>query len=78
MLESRVMARRPNLEKPEIFTQKDFDELRHNVAHLSIDAVRRVYDRAHQDCRMVYDRLPSPKQIQTLVQAWKILWKWRA
>ncbi len=71
------MARRPDFSKPEIFTQKDLDELRHSLAHLSIDAVRRFYDRAHEDCRMVYDRLQSPKQVQTLVQVWKQLWKWR-
>ena len=72
------MARRPNFEKTEIYTQKDLDELRYNLAHLSIDAVRRFYDRAHEDCRMMYGRLPSPKQIQTLVQVWKQLWKWKA
>jgi hypothetical protein len=31
------------------------------LAHLSIDAVRRYYERAHEECRMIYDRLPSPK-----------------
>lgn len=71
------IARRPGSEKPEIFTQKDRDELRHNLAHLSIDAVRRYYARAHEDCRMIYDRLPLPKRIQTLVQVWTQLWKWR-
>jgi len=71
------MARRPDSEKPEIFTEKDLKELRYNLAHLSIDAVRRFYDRAHQDCRMIYGRLPTPKQMQTLVQVWKQLWKWR-
>jgi hypothetical protein len=55
------MAREPGSEKPEIFTQKDLDELRHHLAHLSIDAVRRYYERAHEECRMIYDRLPSPK-----------------
>jgi len=34
------MARRPDAEKPEIYTQKDLDELRYNLAHLSVDAVR--------------------------------------
>ena len=71
------MARRPDSEIPEKLTQKDLDELRYNLAHLSVDAVRRFYDRAHEDCRMVYNRLPSPKQVQTLVQVWKQLWKWR-
>jgi len=61
----------------QISLTKDLDELRHNLAHLSIDAVRRYYERAHEDCRMIYDRLPSPKQIQTLVQVWKQLRKWR-
>lgn len=40
------MARRSGSEKPEIFAQKDLDDLRHNLAHLSIDAVRRYYERA--------------------------------
>jgi hypothetical protein len=71
------MPRRPGSEKQEIFTQKDLDALRHNLAHLSIDVVRRYYERAHEDCRMMYDHLPSPKQVQTLVQVWKQLWKWR-
>jgi hypothetical protein len=53
MLESLPMARPPNREKPEIFTEKDLAELRHNLAHLSIDAVRRFYATAHNDCRMI-------------------------
>jgi len=70
------MARRPDSEKP-VLTEGDLAELRRNLALLSIDAVRRFYERAHEDCRMIYDRLPSPKQMQTLVQVWKQLWKWR-
>jgi hypothetical protein len=71
------MARRPDPGKVEIYSKKDLDELRYNLAHLSIDAVRRFYETAHRDCQMLYDRLPSPKQMQTLVQVWKQLWKWR-
>ena len=71
------MARPPDRGKIEIFSKKDLDDLRYNLAHLSIDAVRRFYETAHNDCRMLYDRLPSPKQMQTLVQVWKQLWKWR-
>ena len=77
MLQLRRMAHPPESKKPEIFTRKDLDELRYNLAHLSLDAARRFYERAHEDCRMIYDRLPSPKQMQTLVQVWKQLWKWR-
>jgi hypothetical protein len=57
------MPRHPDSEKPEKLTQKDLDDLRYNLAHQSVDAVRRFYERAHQDCRMIYDPLPSPKQM---------------
>ena len=57
------MARRPDSEKHEQLSQNDLEELRYNLAHLSVDAVRHFYQRAHEDCRMVYDRLPSPKQV---------------
>src|ERR1017187_845043 len=52
-------------------------QLRHNLAHLSLDGVRQFYERAFEDCRLIYNRLPSPRRIQTLVQVWKQLWKWR-
>ena len=71
------MARRPNRDKAEVLTEKDLKDLRYNLAHLSVTSVRDFYERAYQDCRVVYNRLPSPKQMQTLVQVWKQLWKWR-
>ncbi|MGA8616976.1 MAG: hypothetical protein WB660_00435 [Candidatus Sulfotelmatobacter sp.] len=71
------MARRPNREKTEILSEKDLKELRYNLAHLSVSAVREFYERAYQDCRLIYNRLPNPRQMQTLVQVWKQLWKWR-
>jgi hypothetical protein len=71
------MARRPDPAKSETLTEKDLKEMRYNLAHLSIQAVRDFYDQAHRDCRLIYNRLPTPKQMQTLVQVWKQLWKWR-
>jgi hypothetical protein len=71
------MARRPDRDKAEIMSEKDLKELRHNLAHLSVTTVRDFYEQAYRDCRLVYARLPTPKQIQTLVQVWKQLWKWR-
>ena len=71
------MARRPDRDKAEVLSEKDLKDLRYNLAHLSVTAVRDFYERAYQDCRVVYNRLPSPKQMQTLVQVWKQLWKWR-
>jgi len=77
MLRSFTMARHPNDEPPEMLSENDLKQLRHNLAHLSVTAVRDFYEEAYRDCRLVYTRLPSPKQIQTLVQVWKQLWKWR-
>jgi len=68
---------RPDPREAEMLTNENLEELRHNLAHLSIDAVRHFYERAHEDCRMIYDRIPSPRQMQTLVQVWRQLWKWR-
>jgi hypothetical protein len=71
------MARRPDREKEEILSEKDLKVLRYNLAHLSVSAVQEFYERAYQDCRLIYNRLPSPRKIQTLVQLWKQLRKWR-
>jgi len=71
------MARRPDKREAEMLSKENLKELRHNLAHLSLPAVRDFYEQAYQDCRLVYDRFPSPRQMQTLVQVWKQLWKWR-
>jgi len=72
------MARRPpDPPKAEILSEKELKELRHNLAHLSVHAVREFYEQAYRDCRLIYSRLPNPKKMQTLVQAWKQLWKSR-
>jgi len=62
----------------EVLSQEELKDLRRQLALLSPAGVRNFYDQAHQDCRMIYGRLPSPKKIQTLVQVWKQLWKWGA
>jgi hypothetical protein len=71
------MARRPDKREGEMLSEDNLKELRHNLAHLSLPAVREFYEQAYRDCRLVYNQLPSPRQIQTLVQVWKQLWKWR-
>jgi hypothetical protein len=71
------MAPLPDREEKEILSDNDLKELRYNLAHLSVSVVRDFYDHAYKDCRLVYTRIPSPKKIQTLVQVWKQLWKWR-
>ena len=41
------MARRPDPEKAEKLTEEDLKELRHNLAHLSVTAVRDFYEQAY-------------------------------
>jgi hypothetical protein len=77
LIRSFAMARRPNSRKPEVLSEKDLKDLSYNLAHLSMTAVKDFYERAYQDCRLIYNRLPSPRQMQTLVRVWKQLWKWR-
>ena len=69
------MARRPDREKADILSDKDLKELRHSLTLLTLGGVRDFYDRAYRDCRLIYTRIPSPRQIQTLVQVWKQLRK---
>jgi hypothetical protein len=71
------MARRRDREKSDELSERDLEELRHNLAHLSVTAVRDFYEQAYRDCRLIYSRLPSARQMQTLVQVWKQLRKWR-
>jgi hypothetical protein len=71
-----AMARRPERVN-DALSERDLKQLRENLSRLSPQGVRDFYDRAHEDCRLIYTRLPSPRKIQTLVQVWKQLWKWR-
>ena len=77
MLASSGMARRFDRDKEDVLSEEDLTRLRENLARLSPEGVRDFYDRAHEECRLIYTRLPTPRKIQTLVQVWKQLWKWR-
>ncbi|HEY8669255.1 MAG TPA: hypothetical protein VIL63_00305 [Terriglobales bacterium] len=68
------MARRPDRPQPEVLSRDDLKELGRQLAHLSDDAVRNFYHAAYTRCRMVNDRVPSPRSVQELIQAWKVLW----
>ena len=77
MLASSGMARRFDRDKEDVLSEEDLKQLRENLSRLSPQGVRDFYDRAHEDCRLIYTRLPTPRKIQTLVQVWKQLWKWK-
>ena len=71
------MARRFDRDKDDVLSEQDLRQLRENLSRLSLQGVRDFYDRAHEECRLIYTRLPTPRKIQTLVQVWKQLWKWK-
>jgi hypothetical protein len=72
------MARRRDGDfPPDTLSAEEVKELRQRLAHLSPDGVRQFYERAFEECRLIYTRVPSPRKMQTLVQVWKQLWKWR-
>jgi len=69
--------RRPSRETYDALNDEELKQLRESLAHLSPEGVRHFYERAFEDCRLVYNRPPSPRKMQTLVQVWKQLWKCR-
>ena len=58
------MARRPDEREAEMLSEENLVELRRNLAHLSPPAVRDFYEQAYPDCRLIADRLRTPKQVQ--------------
>jgi hypothetical protein len=71
------VARRPDYGKEEILNREDLKNLAHHLAHLSLSAVREIYERAYRNCQITSREFPAPRAIQELVQAWKQLRKWR-
>jgi hypothetical protein len=74
---SFAMARRTDNRETEILSREELKELSHNLALLSLPSVRNSYEQAYRDCRLIDGHVPSPRQMQTLVQVWKQLWTWR-
>ena len=78
MVTFRLMARRPELPKrEEILSREQLNELRQSLARLSPAHVEDFYRGALDRCRLIGNALPAARTIQELVQAWKLLRKWR-
>lgn len=69
------MARRPNTGSGEQLAAADIQELRRRLEQMPRHDLEIFYRATHNACRYVM-RLPSPRLIQELVQAWKILRKY--
>jgi hypothetical protein len=72
-----LMARRPEFGEEKIWTREELKEIAHNLALLSVQGVRDFYDRAYRECRLSGRDFPPARAVQELVQAWKLLRKWR-
>ena len=71
------MAKRPDIGKDDILSEKDLKELQRRLALLSPQHVEDFYREAHRACCLQEGRFPSARSIQGLVQAWKQMRKWR-
>jgi hypothetical protein len=79
MLDSFVMARRPDFDKKEdVMSREDLNALAENLAHLSMQALLDFYQHSYRSYRIINSStFPTPRALQELVQAWKQLRKWR-
>ena len=72
------MAKRPEINpREEVLSKEDLQRLGENLAHLSVSHVRDFYERAYQRCRITSRDFPPARALQELVQAWKLLRRWR-
>jgi hypothetical protein len=77
VVDSLVMARRPEMGEEKVWTREELKEIAHNLALLSVQGVREFYERAYRECRISGRDFPPARAVQELVQAWKQLRKWR-
>jgi hypothetical protein len=69
------MTPRPLKIPNDAMTKEQLEDLERGLAHLPPDMVRERFKSAADRCRFL--ELPSPRVVQELVAAWKILWRWR-
>ena len=77
LLQFPVIARRPDFTPEEILSREQLQQLRKNLSLMQPGIVREFFEKSYRDCRPLYNQIPTPKQIQVFVQAWKQLRKWR-
>ena len=70
------MARDAGDSRNEVLTKEQLQEVRRKLAEMSGTAIHDFYRSAHYRTQWKQDRLPPPRAIQELVQAWKQLRRW--
>ena len=68
------MARRPDHRAKEQLTATELDELRTRLEAMKVHEVEIYYKASHNACQYSV-HLPSPRLVQELVAAWKVLRK---
>jgi len=72
------MARRPEIHAhKDVLRRKDLETLSDSLSRLSVSAVRDFCERPPNQYRISDRDFPSARAIQKLVQACKLLRKWR-
>jgi hypothetical protein len=70
------MARRPNTGRREQLKPGELEELRRRLLSLPNHELESFYKSTHNACRYeVLGRVPSPRIMQELITAWKVLRK---
>jgi hypothetical protein len=67
------MARRPHVRSEAKLSVAELAELRRQLSAMTQNEAERYYLVSHNACRLDAGRVPSPKLVQELVQAWKRL-----
>jgi hypothetical protein len=68
------MARRLHVGPSDKLTEDELDTLRRRLSAMSMQELRIYYSASHAACHYVL-KVPSPKLMQELVQAWRELYK---
>jgi hypothetical protein len=73
------MARRPTFGEPgDILSREHLKQITEHLSRLSPSAVLEFYQRAYRERRIINSSpFPPAQAMQELVQAWKLLRKWR-
>jgi hypothetical protein len=73
MIPWRMARRRSENKKDDMLTREQLKQVHDRLASAEIAAVEAFYRSAHHRCALQPWWLPTPRAIQELVQAWKIL-----
>jgi hypothetical protein len=68
------MANRPQVVKP-VLDADDLEELRRKLSLMSLPRLEAYYQSIYLSCRLQDGKVPPPRDIQKLVQAWRQLRK---